>query len=129
MENKKQLKEIILKIGIEQAEYVLDELKKENLSQNKDAEAKEFLFDIFNRMKVRVEKDCSNYVFYDVDGLGTVFEQDAENKYLWVSYRHIWSVLESKFGYNHQQTRELIRGVVEDILNWRGYAPRLFGDK
>ena len=120
---KKQLKEIILQIGIEQAESILAELEKEKLSQNKEAEAREFLVGIFNQIKVRVEKVCPNTVFYDVGGLGTVFEQDAKNKRLWVSNKHVWSILESKFGHNYQQAKELIRGIVEDILNWGGYTP------
>ena len=121
MENKKQLKEIILKIGIEQVESVLDEIKKESFVQNKDAEAREFLIEIFNRMKIRVKKDCPNSVFYDVDELGTVFAQDNKTKDLWVSYTHILSVIESKFGYSSQQTKKLIKSMVEDILNWKGY--------
>ena len=92
-------------------------------SQNKNAEAREFLIGIFNQMKVRVEKDCPNSVFYDVDGLGTVFKQDVEKKDLWVSNKHIWTVLESKYGYNYQQIQELITDMVEDTLNWRGYTP------
>ena len=92
-------------------------------SQNKNAEAREFLIGIFNQMKVRVEKDCPNTVFYDVDGLGVVFERDAKNKNLWVSNKHIWTVLEFKYGYNYQQISELIRDAVKNTLNWEGYTP------
>ena len=113
IKQKQRLKKATSKIGIEQL--------KSNL-QNKDAETRKFLIEIFNQMKVRTEKDNRGFIYYDVDGLGTVFEQDAKNKKLWISNKHIWLVMESKFGYNYQQAKKLITGTVEDILNWRGYT-------
>jgi hypothetical protein len=65
--------------------------------KNIKKEAREFLFDIFNKMKVRVDPNCPGHVYYNVDGMGTVFEADCRFEYLRVSYEHIWSVFVSRF--------------------------------
>ena len=91
--------------------------------KNAKDEAKKFLLEIFNKMKVRVELNRLGHVYYDVDGMGTVFEQDFENTYLWVSYRNIWKILESHFPMNYNGIQLFIKSMVEETLGWKGLTP------
>lgn len=45
-----------------------------------------------------------------------LFEQDWKNKLLWCNYLKLWSVLETKFGYNDLQIQELITNVLQELL-------------
>ena len=101
---------------------LVKKFNEKSVRHNKQIKAKQFLVEVFNQMKARTEKDKPNSVFYDVDELGVILEKDMEKKKLFISHKHIWSILESElYGYNHQQAGDLIRDVVEDTLNWKGY--------
>lgn len=120
---KKQIEFVIPK-GYKKSDKSTDEkLVFELVEKNIEKETREFLLDIFNKMKVRVEPDKPGRVFYDVDGMGTVFKQDFENNYLYVSYYHIWSAFEIEFSMKHAEIQSLIKGMVEETLNWRGLTP------
>ena len=122
--SEKQIEFIVPK-GYKKSDKSTDEKLVFELVEEKDVEKekRDFLFGIFNRMKVRVEPDKPGRVFYDVDGMGTVFEQNTENNYLRVSYDHIWSVFKTRFSMEFSETQSFIKGVVEETLNWRGLTP------
>ena len=103
-------------------EKLVFELVEEN---DVEKEKRKFLFDIFNKMKVRVDPSCPGHVYYDVDGVETVFEQDFKNNRFWVSYNHIWSVFETRFSMNYSEIQSFINNMVEETLNWRGLTPAL----
>ena len=102
-------------------EKLVFEFVEEKTTKN---EAKKFLLEIFNKMKVRVVPIVPGHVYYNVDGMGTVFEQDFENNYLWVSYSHIWEVFESRFSMNYSEIQLFIKSMVEETLEWKGLTPR-----
>ena len=110
--------------ALEQAIYkVLEqattEIKSEMKYSNNEAGAREFLFDIFNKMSIRISKNFPEGVSYYV-GENKIFDYNIKNNYLWVSYTHIWLVLQTRFNLNYQQTKHLIKDMVENTLGWRG---------
>jgi hypothetical protein len=50
-------------------------------------------------------------------------KQDKRTKNIFIRYDAFWLVFESEFGYNFQETRELLRGVLERHLKLKGYTP------
>ena len=56
----------------------------------------------------------------------TIMEQDLKNKDFWFHYNGIWSVFESSFDLNYQQTQDFLRSMLEVHLNLRGYTPESF---
>ena len=117
--------EFVIPKGYKKSDKSTDEkLVFELVEKDVEKRKRDFLFDIFNKMKIRVEPDKPGHVYYDVDGMGTVFEQDFKNNYLWVSYTHIWSAFEIEFLMKHAEIQSLIKGMVEETLNWRGLTPQ-----
>ena len=50
------------------------------------------------------------------DGKEVLFEQDWKNGFLWCKYSTVWSIFESKFGYNKMQISQMISGLLEEHL-------------
>ena len=116
--------EFVIPKGYIQSDKSTDEKLVFELIEKKDIEKekRDFLFGIFNRMKVRVDPNKPGRVYYDVDGMGTVFEQDFNNGYLWVSHTHIWTIFFNRFLMN-SEIQSFIKTMTEEILNWRGLTP------
>lgn len=58
-----------------------------------------------------------------VNGDDVLFEQDWKNGYLLCGWTKVWSVFESDFGYDGQQIREMISGLLEEHLKNGGLTP------
>jgi hypothetical protein len=94
-----------------------------NKNSNLTAETKEeeFFLNLFNQMKTKVSDDYPDSIFYMIDDK-LYMEQDKKTKYIWIRYDGFWSVFESKFGYKREETRELLRGMLESHLKSKGYT-------
>ena len=51
------------------------------------------------------------------------YYQDSKNEYVYINYYEIWSFLESMFGMDYQQIREVIRDWLEETYNLKGLTP------
>ena len=96
-------------------------------SLSKEQEMKEFLKPFLTNLLITHHDDGTNSVFFEQNG-ETLFElyQDSKNKetrYFYVHYYKIWSVFESKFGLNYDETQSFIKSVVEDTLKIGSVTP------
>ena len=91
--------EFVIPKGYIKSDKSTDEKLVFELVEEKDVEKekRDFLLNVFNKMKVRVEPNYPGHVYYDVDGVGTVFEQDFNNERLWVSHSRIWYIFQAIF--------------------------------
>ncbi len=62
-----------------------------------------------------------NGYLYKKDG-ERYFYQDDKFKYFYYDYGNVYKVLESKFGLNYQEQRDLIGGMSERHYNLKGYT-------
>ena len=54
------------------------------------------------------------------------FYQDDKNKRFYFAYYNVRMVLESKFGLNYQEQKDLIGGVLERHYNLKGYTTSIY---
>ena len=54
-----------------------------------------------------------------------LLEQDFKNGWLGVNYKLIWSVFETKYGYNYVDTQSFIKDVMERNTNLGSLTPNL----
>ena len=81
-------------------------------------EQQEFIINLIDSC----DKEPYEYGFlYTKDG-EKYFYQTDENRIFWFDWDNVHSVLESKFGLNLQEQRDLIGGVLGRHYNFRGYT-------
>jgi hypothetical protein len=59
--------------------------------------------------------DLPNSIWYYKDG-NFVLEHDIKNGTCWINWSNIWSVLNSEFGLNYQQIKELTTNILKQHL-------------
>ena len=74
-----------------------------------------FLYDIFWNIKTYVSDEYPNSIFYKKDN-DVLFEYDKKTEYFWCHYYKIWLVLKTEYGLNKQEIKDLIKGVVWEVL-------------
>ena len=74
---------------------------------------------LLNQLKEETNPKYSNYIFF-VKDKEIYMEYNEKYGYLWCSYDKIWSVFESEFGMNYEETQEFIKDMVEEHYNLRG---------
>jgi hypothetical protein len=57
----------------------------------------------------------NNWIFYH--------KQDPKNDYVWFNYNKIWRIFESKFGYDTQEIRELLKSWLKEYYNLENVTP------
>ncbi len=57
----------------------------------------------------------NNWVFFH--------KQNPKNDYVLFNYDQIWRIFESKFGYNHQEIKDLLAAWLEEHYNLRDVTP------
>src|SRR5271157_1158348 len=88
--------------------------------------AKQFFIKEYNECDQKTSKDSPNSVFYVNKNNEIIFEyekQNEKNDYFYVSYNKIWSVFESEFGYNYDEIRDLIKGILESHYKLESVTP------
>ena len=68
------------------------------------------------------EKEPFNDGFLYIKDGERYFYQDHKNKRFHFDYNNVYEVLESKFGLNYQEQRDLIGGMSERHYNLKGYT-------
>jgi hypothetical protein len=83
-----------------------------------------FFRELVSKFEIKLSVDYPNSIFYMiVDKVYMI--QDKKTKNIRIRYDNFWSVFESEFGYNTQETRELLRGVLGRHLKLKGYTLRI----
>jgi len=84
----------------------------------------EFIYNNLLNLKQVKLKDYPNDIFYFKDDK-VIFEQYLLNTTLFfVNYYLIWGVFETKFNYNYQEIRNLIKRIVEQSYKMTEITPR-----
>lgn len=75
-----------------------------------------------NSIKIDKEK-YPNSTFGFVDDK-CLWEYDSKNRYLWIDYYRVWSVLRTEYQLNDYDVQRLIKTLVEEYFNCEGVTPR-----
>jgi len=119
---KNKIENLIKKIGINEVEAILNEIEailnqiksKVNVKEN----LKKDFIELLNDCNISFDgKDID----YKKDGISLFYYQKNENIFRF-EYK-IWSNFESKYNLNYYELRELLAGIVEEVLNYKGVIP------
>ena len=115
---KNKIENLIKEVGINEVEAILNKLKsKVNVKENLKKDFVELL------------EDCtisfdSDDIEYRKDGILLFYYRKNENIFR-VEY-NIWRKINSKYNLNYQEIMELLAGIVEEVLNYKGVTPILY---
>jgi hypothetical protein len=114
-------KEYIRSLGIEEAERIITELKKEQeLCTDEQLEA--WFCDLTNGMTLRREPSRPGVLLWDktIEGaMETFFEQDLRDDIVWCRHRYIWSVFQRQRPGKYTDHQALATYLLEKHLKWR----------
>jgi hypothetical protein len=82
-----------------------------------------FFRELVSKFEIKLSGDYPNSIFYMIDDK-IYMDQDKKTKLIWIRYDGFWSVFVSEFGYNWQETKELLKGMLERYLKIEGYTPK-----
>ena len=112
---KDKIENLINEIGINEVDSILQEIKsKVNVKENIKKDFVELL------TGCTISFFCDN-IEYQKDGNLLFFYQKNENNF-WIGYS-IWSNFELKYNLNYQELQDLLAGIVEEVLNYKGVTP------
>jgi hypothetical protein len=106
---------LIKKIGVNEVESILQEIKSK---VNVKEDLKKDFIDLLNGCNISFNNDD---IDYKKDGNLLFFYQKNKNIF-WVKY-DIWSNFKSKYNLNDQELKDLLVGIVEEELNYKGVTP------
>ena len=113
---KEKIENLIEKVGINEVEAILNQLKsKDNVKENLKKDFIELLTGCtisFDGNDIEYKKDNILFFYYR-----------KNNNYFCFDYG-IWSNFELKYSVNHQELSNLLVGVVEEVLNYKGVTPK-----
>ena len=93
-----------------------------NLGYDKTFETpEEFFLDVIDGIKIKPQTKYYDHVFWEKDS-EILFEQNLNSMILWVEYS-IWSVFKNVFDMEYNEIHRLIKNMVEEYLNWKGFTP------
>ena len=112
---KEKIENLIKEVGINEVESILQEMKsKVNVKEN----LKKDFIDLLTGCTISFDGDN---IDYRKDG-NLLFYYRKNEDFFRVKY-DIWVNFENKYKLNYQELRELLVGVVEDVLNYKGVTP------
>ena len=117
MTKKEELKNLIDSIDDSTIEKICDLLRNDESLKKK--EMTNFFLSKFNGSTVKFDNGRIKYYAPNGDWL---FCQNNEKKEFLVSYKNIWSVFESKYDLNYQQTKKLFEGILKEHFNLKGFT-------
>ena len=112
---KEKIENLIKEVGINEVEAILNKLKsKVNVKENLKKDFIELLEDC------TISFDCDD-IDYKKDGNLFCYYRKNENVFRIVD--GIWFGFVSKYNLNDQEMKELLVGIVEEVLNYKGVTP------
>jgi len=115
---KNKIKNIIKEAGINEVEAILNQMKsKVNVKQN----LKKDFIELLSGCNISFLGDA---IEYRKDGNLLFYYRKNENIFR-VEY-NIWRKINSKYNLNYQEIMELLAGIVEEVLNYKGVTPILY---
>jgi len=112
---KNKIENIIKEAGIDKVEAILNQMKsKDNVKENLKKDFIELLTGCTISLSPRI-------IDYKKDGNLLFYYQKNENIF-GVRY-DIWSKFNSKYNLNYQKIKELLTGIVEEVLNYKDVTP------
>lgn len=114
-----ELKELINRIGIAEAEKAIAELK--NKKWDRERCSVEFC-KLIEGMELRTHPDRPNVNLWDglIDGQRvTLFEQDLKAGIVWCHRKYVWMVLKENYSSSSAEVQAMLKRLLEEHLNWR----------
>ena len=112
---KNKIENLIKEVGINEVESILQEMKsKVNVKENIKKDFVELLTGCnisFDGDDIDYEKDKKLLFYY------------RKNENIFRVEYYIWVNFESKYNLNHQELKDLLIGIVEEVLNYKGVTP------
>ena len=113
---KSKIENLIKEVGINEVETILKQMKsKVNVKEN----LKKDFIELLTGCTISFDGDN---IDYRKDG-NLLFYYRKNEDFFRVKY-DIWVNFENKYKLNYQELRELLVGVVEDVLNYKGVTPQ-----
>ena len=115
---KEKIENLIKEVGINEVEAILSQLKsKDNVKED----FKKDFIELISGCNISFNRDD---IDYKKDGKLLFYYQKKVNCFN-VKYE-IWSNFESKYNLNLQELKDLLIGIVEEVLNYKGVTPFLW---
>ena len=112
---KEKIENLIKEAGINEVEVILNQMKsKVNVKEN----IKKDFIELLNGCTI---SSSSIDIDYKKDGELLFYYNKEKNHFHF--YYVIWSNFESKYNLNNQELRNLLVGIVEEVLNYKGVTP------
>jgi hypothetical protein len=109
---KEKIENLIKEVGINEVEAVLNQLKsKDNVKEN----IKKDFIELLSGCTISFLGDA---IEYRKDGI-LLFYYRKNNNCFRFKY-DIWSTFNSKYNLNNQELKDLLAGIVEEVLNYKG---------
>jgi hypothetical protein len=118
---KEKLKGLIKKVGFESTVKVVGSLDK-TLEIFDIKEPMDFL-NLFNDLESVQSKERPSFMLYRYKKGHNLMIYNKKNKWFYINYGDIWSVLENKFGLNYGDIRELTERWLDEVYNLKGVIP------
>ena len=117
---KEKIENLIKEVGVNEVETILKQMKsKVNVKQ----ELKKDFIDLLTGCNISFDDDG---IDYKKDGKLFCYYRKNNNNFR-IIYE-IWLKLQSKYNLNHQELRNLLVGIVEEVFNYKGVTLRKFND-
>ena len=112
---KDKIENLIKEVGINEVESILQEMKSK---VNVKEDFKKDFIELLTGCNISFDGD---YIHYRKDEKFLFYYQKKDN-YFNVRFS-IWVNFENKYNLNYQELKELLVGVVEDVLNYKEVTP------
>jgi hypothetical protein len=115
---KNKIENLIREVGINEVEAILNQLKsKDNVKENIKKDFVELLEDC------AISFDGKDIDYKKGDNLLFYYRKTNNNFYLRYKF---WSNFQLKYSLTYQELKELLVGIVEEVLNYKGVTPKDF---
>jgi len=114
---KNKIENLIKEVGVNEVEAILNQLKSKSKANVKENLKKDFIELLSGCI---ISFDCDD-IDYKKDGILLFYYRKNNNSFR-LKY-DIWSNFESKYNLNSHELRNLLMGVVEEVLNYKGVIP------
>ena len=115
---KNKIENLIKEVGVNEVEAILNQLKSKSKANVKENLKKDFI-ELLSGCTISFDSDD---IEYRKDGI-LLFYYRKNNNCFRFKY-DIWSNFKSKYNLNYQELRDLLVGLVEDVLNYKGVIPQ-----